>query len=387
MRSTMNNSNDEDDFAPNPFRSNTSDFLDVPAPAAPMPPQQQQQPMYSQSHIQMQQQQQQQMQQQMQPDPNSGMTGFLNYPPPQQPEQYPQQQTPHPSTFLSGQMDKMGVPAANPSSNPQNQQVSSAFSWIMGCFRVDQATQLFDVDADDIASRLRASLTDFYKPNHFRLAVVGDANIQQAANNGTVDPSQAASIPVADLKGPGACLRVIPLTIYSLISTVLLADLYGPFWISMTLIFALGVASNLSDYLHHARKADADDVFKYDITHVLHALYIVISFSFGVPSFFWLACSCLGLPVIDWPMWICCYGYSMTPILVGCFVAWWLPFHIWHWLILVACVGASGLLVVRNLSTPLLSHEQSSAMAAPVLMSILGTHGIYLFVLKLTFFR
>ena len=57
MRSTMNNSADEDDFAPNPFRSTTTDFLDGP------PPQQNQQ------QNQPQDQQQQQQQNQQQPEP------------------------------------------------------------------------------------------------------------------------------------------------------------------------------------------------------------------------------------------------------------------------------------------------------------------------------
>lgn len=63
------------------------------------------------------------------------------------------------------------------------------------------------MDTDDIAGRLRAALVQFYRPNHFRLAVVGDASMQQAANNGTVDPTMATSIPVGDLKGPGAYIQ------------------------------------------------------------------------------------------------------------------------------------------------------------------------------------
>lgn len=59
----------------------------------------------------------------------------------------------------------------------------------------------FDVDAEDIVARIRAVCLDFYKPEHFRNNVLG---AQQT--NG--------------LKGP---------------------DLYGPFWVTMTLIFLVGV--------------------------------------------------------------------------------------------------------------------------------------------------
>lgn len=326
MQSSMNtNSNDDDDFAPNPFRSGGQDLLGAPQQQFHDPFQPQQSPqMYSQ----------QQQQPMMQPDPNSGMTGVLNYPQQQQPP--PVQ--PNPTQYLSGQMDTGAVRPEQAKPAP-----SGMFSWLLSCFRLDEATKLFDVDADDIALRLRYSLTQFFQPDHFRLNVVGETG-----------------------KGP---------------------DLYGPFWVSMTLIFILGVASNLSDYLHFQRKSDADAQFDYDITHVLHAMYIVFAFSFGVPTMFWLASNCLGLSGVPWSMWVCCYGYSMAPILAAALVAWWLPFWIWHMLSMAAGVGASCLLVLRNLSTPIISQEDSHAKAAPLLLCILGVHAMFLLVLMLTFFK
>jgi hypothetical protein len=115
-------------------------------------------------------------------------------------------------------------------------------------------------------------------------------------------------------------------------------------------------------------------------------MYIVFAFSFGVPTGLWLAASCLGLSGVQWAMWVCCYGYSMAPILAGALVAWWLPFWIWNFLAMAAGVGASCLLVLRNLSTPLLTQEDNHAKAAPLLLCILGIHLIYLLVLMLTFF-
>lgn len=70
------------------------------------------------------------------------------------------------------------------------------------CLNLDTYKMYFDIDADDVVSRIRAVFLHFYKPEHFRNNVVGP-------------------IKTGDLKGP---------------------DLYGPFWITMTLIFILGVS-------------------------------------------------------------------------------------------------------------------------------------------------
>ena len=60
----------------------------------------------------------------------------------------------------------------------------------------------FDIDADDIVKRVRGVILHFYKPEHFRNNVMGPTKTNE-------------------LKGP---------------------DLYGPFWITMSLIFFIGVS-------------------------------------------------------------------------------------------------------------------------------------------------
>jgi Yip1 domain len=354
MRSSMNTNSSydgEDDFAPNPFRTNTSsDLLDN------TPRQQQQFHDPFQPHVLYAQQPQQQQHpmmthQPMPPNPNMGIPpAVLNY------QQQPPTQHLHPGQYLTGQMDMGGLPEPGRMAPPPPQ---GMLGWLLSCFRLDQATKLFDVDADDVALRLRYSLTQFFQPDYFRTTVLG--------TNGAATSDTTTTAAVA--KGP---------------------DLYGPFWVSMTLIFVLGVASNLSDYLHYQRKSgnDPDMQFEYDITHVLHAMYIVFGFSFGVPTGLWLASTfCMGLSgSVQWDMWVCCYGYSMAPIMAGALVAWWLPFWIWHFLAMTAGVGASCLLVLRNLSTPLLTHEDNHAKAAPLLLAMLVIHVAYLLVLMLNFF-
>jgi hypothetical protein len=93
--------------------------------------------------------------------------------------------------------------------------------------------------------------------------------------------------------------------------------------------------------------------------------------------------------VLIFTRWICCYGYALTPILLGSLLAWILPYELWHLIIIALATAASGLLVIRNLSTPLLSQDSAAnhAKAAPVLLAILGVHVCYFLVLKITFYK
>ena len=68
--------------------------------------------------------------------------------------------------------------------------------------------QFFDVDTVDIKTRLMGALLHFYQPDYFRTNVIGverSTNVEQGG---------------AGLKGP---------------------DLYGPWWITMTVVFSLAV--------------------------------------------------------------------------------------------------------------------------------------------------
>ena len=408
--------NDDDFNAPNPFRSGgaSSNDTDLLGPSAGAPPQQQQlqqpPPLQQQAYAAPPPQQQQQyppqqhpqQQQFQQPDPNSGMVGNFQMPPQTPPhlQQQQQQQQPY---GLSGQMDQ------NVNRSPQQQQQrgggagggeisSTPFGYwqrCTSCFRIEGYLPYFDVDTRQVADRFAASLFRFLQPDYFRTSVIGD---DMGTSSGSLEAGSN------DRKGP---------------------DLYGPFWVTMTLIFLIAATSNMSAYMHHAQKmshqssssssssgsssssaADVDsnstavpytpdattevqdvEEFEYDIRHLLRAATTLTVFAWAAPTFFWLACNCLGMPNISWAMWMCVYGYSMTPYLIACALA-WIPVAIVEWLVLAIATAASVMLILRNLSTPLLAQDGiQQAKAAPVLMSVLGVHVIFLLVLKFAFYH
>lgn len=303
-----------------------------------------------------------------QPDMYSGMTGPLDIP----------DSPPHPSSTISaglqqhqpslahdpaqwsGAMDQRAAPVENygaggstaPNAGSSVMASFSQFGWgtCLSCFSLDSYTQYFDLETTDILDRVMASLLKFWMPDQFRTSVVGDCKTEE-------------------FKGP---------------------DLYGPVWISLTLVFLIAVTSNIQAYWTHKRRAQSDDVeeFDVDIHLLLHASSAVLVFVFCIPTAFWLGTTCMGMPTISWALWVCCYGYSQVPYMPATILIALLPFELISWCSLLAATVASNLLILRNLSTPLLAQDSANnTKAGPVIIAILGCHVIYCVVLKAVFFR
>jgi len=316
----MNSTNNDDDFGENPFRSTPGGGVDdVFFDTSPDPLQQQQA----------------QFQQQQFPPPQQ-------FPPQQQSFQPQSFAQPPISTFppASGPMDNMAP--QQQTGQPQMQPVRKSW-WgnCMMCLSLDTYRGYFDIDADDIVTRIKSVCLDFYKPEHFRNNVLG-----QKMNG---------------MKGP---------------------DLYGPFWITMTLVFFIGVTSNMHAYL----KRDDIESFDYDINHLMHAGSILFGFTFVIPTVFWVTTQFMNMRGIQLVEWVCMYGYSLTPF-VPAVILCVIPFEIVSFVLLLAATIASCSLIVRNLSAPLLASDSGQAKAPPVILAILGTHAIFFLVLKYKFFH
>ena len=209
----MNSSADDFDFPPNPFRSTTTGTSDGTQHQS-----QQQQGFFLSPPVNVafapttQQQQQQQLQQQQQ-DPLGNHGNF-------QP-QLVQQQQQHSTGQSNANYDRtvttmLMQPSGMMDNNNNNNQNAASSDPSVGaapttrlqtcfaCFRINTYRSYFDVDTIDIQNRVKNSLLMCFVPDKFRVQVVG------VERNDTT-------------KGP---------------------DLYGPLWITMTLIFFLAV----SDY-------------------------------------------------------------------------------------------------------------------------------------------
>ncbi len=360
---------EEDPFAPNPFR----------AQQAPQQQQQQQQPYNVQQQQQqtyMQQQQQpyimhQQQQPYMQQQQQQQQQPYMHQPP------APQQQGN--VQYLSGTMDQNAAPQNN--QTPTLSSSFLSFAGCLNCIRLDTYQIYFDVDTSDVAGRLKAALLFFHLPDYFRVDTLGDVrNVVTSSSEETNNDSSHQETPILR-KGP---------------------DLYGPLWIACTLVFTLAVTSNMLLYFDHWKQfttkhtpsttnttdpsSTAEDfqAMEYDLTHLIHALSVVATFAFGLPTFFWLASICMGMTKVPWVMWICCYGYCLVPYIVVTSLLWMPWWSLMQWILLMLATLMSGCFVLRNLANPLL--QQDAGKAATFVLAFPVTHFIFMCVLKFSFY-
>ena len=61
-------------------------------------------------------------------------------------------------------------------------------------------------------------------------------------------------------------------------------DFYGPFWVMATVIFLLGIAGNLSNYLHYQLSdAVANDYYPFKLELIRYAIVLITSLGLGLP--------------------------------------------------------------------------------------------------------
>jgi len=273
---------------------------------------------------------------------------------PQQPQfvqQQQQGQMPPPSQFSAPPPATSQMGGAMDPSMP----TSTPTSWwglCMACMRLETYKRYFDVDTADIRVRMIAAMTHFHQPQYFRDQVVGAEHPQLGIQ------ASAGS----DLKGP---------------------DLYGPVWITFVLILLVAATANWSA---HFRYSSEIDNFEYDISHLLHAWSFLVSFVFGVPTIFWLCTRCMSLQALTLAEWICYYGYSMVPFLPASLLC-IIPWNFVAWIALMAASVASGLLILRNASTPLLASDPTAQKAPPLILAILAAHFIFFVSMGITFYH
>lgn len=120
-------------------------------------------------------------------------------------------------------------------------------------------------------------------------------------------------------------------------------DLYGPFWISTTLIFLMAAAGNFANYLSH----DDATEWSYDFTKLTVAATCLYAIITVVPLCVWFFLDRVGskkglVEVIS------VYGYSLfvfVPTSIICV----LPSNFVRWISVIVSFGMSTLFLLRNL--------------------------------------
>ncbi|KAF8939070.1 hypothetical protein EDD21DRAFT_384260 [Dissophora ornata] len=156
-------------------------------------------------------------------------------------------------------------------------------------------------------------------------------------------------------------------------------DLYGPFWISTTVIFVLFVSSSIVDSINAFLSSTP---YAYDIRQLTFAFATIYMYAFLVPALIWGATKYFGCQP-DLLEMLALYGYGLT-IWIPVALLSILPWNLLRWALVIVGAGASGLFLVRNLY-PVLSRAEAQTSKV-ILILVVVLHAVLALILKYRFF-
>jgi len=118
-------------------------------------------------------------------------------------------------------------------------------------------------------------------------------------------------------------------------------DLYGPFWISTTLIFLMAATGNIAMWI------DDRDNFTYDFEEVSFGAFAIYGYMIVIPLALWITLKCLSVaesPPISYLQTLCVYGYSLfifIPAAAICIIN--DPYHVVRWAVTMGAGAMSTL--------------------------------------------
>jgi len=152
-------------------------------------------------------------------------------------------------------------------------------------------------------------------------------------------------------------------------------DLYGPFWVCVTLVFSIAISGNMATYLQKSFEADEDHPVKwhYDFHKVSVSAMVVFSYASLLPAglygFLWWAGQSSSA-TISFLELVCLYGYSLT-IYIPVSLLWLIQISWWQWLCVMLGAGLSGVVLFTPI-WPAVRHQaaRSSAIIMIIIVSL-----------------
>jgi len=156
-------------------------------------------------------------------------------------------------------------------------------------------------------------------------------------------------------------------------------DLYGPFWVCTTLIFAMAAAGNFANYLDSAKTTP----WTYDFNKVTFAAFMVYGYGTGLPLLINLAAMYYS-EAIGFVQLVCVYGYSFTVFIIASFLC-VLPSEILRWLFVIGAFVVSGGMIWGNLGQRL--ENVVPGKGKPVMIGLVALHALVSLMFKIYFFE
>lgn len=137
-------------------------------------------------------------------------------------------------------------------------------------------------------------------------------------------------------------------------------DMYGPFWITATLIFTMGISGNIANFFQHDHSGDFKWHYNFHLISV--AATCIIMYVSLMPAVIWATLkstmtvdqSDIDLDIESAPYvpslltLICVYGYSLSAY-VPVSILWTIQFSFLQWLLVITAALVSGTSLINAL--------------------------------------
>ncbi|XP_046843401.1 protein YIPF1-like [Xenia sp. Carnegie-2017] len=158
-------------------------------------------------------------------------------------------------------------------------------------------------------------------------------------------------------------------------------DLYGPFWICVTLVVTIAITGNLASYLVHV----GEHKWSYNFHKITLAAVAVFGYAWLVPIFVWAVLTWRGnTAAYSFLEIICVYGYSLS-IFVPISILWVIPLELVRWILVVVGLCLSGAVLVLTFWSAV--RDDDKKVAFIILLIIFLLHASLAVGFKLYFFH
>uniref|UniRef100_A0A0N5AW30 Protein YIPF n=1 Tax=Syphacia muris TaxID=451379 RepID=A0A0N5AW30_9BILA len=149
-------------------------------------------------------------------------------------------------------------------------------------------------------------------------------------------------------------------------------DLYGPVWISITLVFMTAICGNLAKYIETSGDVQ-NETYSSDFRLItgastLIACYVIL-IPFALYTLFWYRKSELQYSYLEL---FCAYGYSLS-IFVPVSILWVINIQLFRWLLIVISVLASGTVLMSSI-WPALKTDRNRFISFGAILGVLLLH-------------
>ncbi|PAV70951.1 hypothetical protein WR25_20926 [Diploscapter pachys] len=159
-------------------------------------------------------------------------------------------------------------------------------------------------------------------------------------------------------------------------------DLWGPFWVSVTLVFSIGIFGNLAQFIENEGGAGE---YGSDFRLVTSASTMIFFYVIGVPlalfALSWYRQSEFQYPFIDL---LCAYGYSLT-IFIPVSILWTIDWNLFRWILILVAVSLSGTVLAKAI-WPSFQNDPNKLIAFGTIFMVVFLHFLLAFSFKEYFF-